>query len=103
MLTRGYTKIYLEENQLSLCSIGILPLTTSPPMSFHRQRVRTSSLLSEGFVLTISVGDQDRFRRRDEVAPVADHLIERGPLENRSRAFVNGEQVGKEVLLLARG
>jgi hypothetical protein len=51
MLTRGYTKIYLEENQLSLGSIGILPLTTSPRMLFHQQRVRTSSLLSEGFIL----------------------------------------------------
>ena len=53
--------------------------------------------------MTISVGDQDRFRRRDEGAPVVDHLIERGTLENRSLALVNGEQVGKEVLLLARG
>ena len=29
---RGYTKIYFGENQLSLGSIGILPLTTSRPM-----------------------------------------------------------------------
>ena len=53
--------------------------------------------------MTISVGDQHRFSRRDQSASVLDHLVKRGPLENRSLALVNGEQVGKEVLLLTRG
>src|SRR3990167_3457788 len=50
--TRGYTKIYFGENQLSPGSIGILPLTTSHPMPFHRQRVRASTPLSRGFTLS---------------------------------------------------
>ncbi len=60
------------------------------------------SLLSEGFVLTISVGDQDRFRRRDQSASVLDHFIKRSPLKNQILSIVNRKDAGKEILLLAR-
>jgi hypothetical protein len=39
------------ENQLSPGSLGILPLTTSHPMSLQRQRVRASHILSKVFTL----------------------------------------------------
>jgi len=39
------------ENQLSPGSVGILPLTTSRPMSLQRQRVRASRRISPAFTL----------------------------------------------------
>ena len=35
-IMRGYTKIYFEENQLSLSLIGLSPLNTAHPLTFQR-------------------------------------------------------------------
>ena len=47
----AYTKIYFEKNQLSLGTIGILPLSTSRPKILQYLLVRASILLSENFTL----------------------------------------------------
>ena len=49
----GYTKIYFGENQLSPCSIGISPLTTTHPSHLQLTLVRTSIRLSPNFILVM--------------------------------------------------
>ena len=63
---------------------------------------KKKSLLSEGFVLTISVGDQDRFRRRDQVPARVDQMVKRIAAKRGVFHLGRREQRGKEVLLLAR-
>jgi hypothetical protein len=49
--TQRYTLIYFGENQLSLSSFGILPLTSGHLKSLLRLRVRASSQISLAFTL----------------------------------------------------
>ena len=51
VINQRYTLIYFGENQLSLGSIGILPLTTSHPKTLLRLRVRASPQFYSGFTL----------------------------------------------------
>jgi len=58
-----YTLIYFGENQLSLSSIGILPLTSSHPKTLLRLRVRAFPHSYVGFTLlkvsSLSFGSND--------------------------------------------
>ena len=62
---------------------------------------KKKSLLSEGFVLTILVGDQDRFRRRDQAPARVDQMVKRVAAKRGVFLLGRREQRGKEVLLLA--
>ena len=62
---------------------------------------KKKSLLSEGFVLTILVGDQDRFRRRDQAPARVDQTVKRIAAKRGIFHLGRREQRGKEVLLLA--
>ncbi len=95
---------------------GTIPLPPPPPpppwggeggRGYSRKRAKypdlrkKKSLLSEGFVLTISVGDQNRFRRRDEFPARVDQIVKRIAAKRRGFHLGRREQRGKEVLLLA--
>ena len=53
-ISRRQPKSCFGENQLSLGSIGILPLTTSHLTLFHQRRVRSSICLSANFTLLMA-------------------------------------------------
>ncbi len=52
-LNTRYAKTYFGENQLSPCSIGISPLTTTHPSHLQLTLVRTSAPLSRNFILVM--------------------------------------------------
>ena len=51
LISRGYTKIYFGENQLSPSLIGLSPLPSSHPSGFQPTSVRSSTACYGGFNL----------------------------------------------------
>src|SRR5829696_8008100 len=65
LISRGYTKIYFGENQLSPSLIGLSPLPSSHPSGFQPTSVRSSTACYGGFNLL--KGRSPRLRVYDHV------------------------------------
>src|SRR5207249_7452293 len=73
LISRGYTKIYFGENQLSPSLIGLSPLPSSHPSGFQPTTVRSSTACYGGF--NLSKGRSPRLRVYPRVpAPCSDSL-----------------------------